>query len=123
MLARRAIGARPLQAQFASVERFSEATWCTTFNAAEARNGFESILAEPGTGPLRCKTVQEAADLAVQVCRRDGDEHVRLTEIAVVFGYLVLQDQMRPKRVPRELTNQLVILVAIVQMMREDHIR
>src|SRR6476469_3283586 len=51
------------------------------------------------------------------------DEQVRRTEIAVVLGNLVLEDQVVAPRVPRELASQPVVLVQVVALMSEDQVR
>ena len=45
------------------------------------------------------------------------------TEIAVVLGNLVLEDQVVAPRVPRQLASQPVVLVQVVALMSEDQVR
>ena len=52
-----------------------------------------------------------------------GHEDVRHTEVAVVLGDLVLENEVVAKRVPRELAREPMVLMKVGPGVREDQIR
>ncbi len=61
-------------------------------------------------------------ELDLSAARRlgEGDENRRNTEVAVVLRDLVLEHEVVPERVPRQLAQEPMILVQILPVMRED---
>lgn len=66
---------------------------------------------------------QDAPCLSLAERLVEFHEQVRISEVAVVFGNLVLQDYVVTPRIPGKFADQTMILVKIVPIMSEDEIR
>lgn len=49
-------------------------------------------------------------------------KQIRRSQIAVILGYLVFQNQVIPKRVPGQLTQQAMVLMQVMSIMCEDDV-
>src|SRR5205085_1498291 len=83
-----------------------------------------------GSGELRLgeradrpRDVARAADPALGDRVVGVHEEVRRAEVAVVLRHLVLEDQVVSERVPRQLAQEAVVLVQVVPVVGEDHVR
>src|SRR5262245_23976247 len=110
------------ECQLAGVECLGEAAWRIAFHAAQAHQAAEGVGGEPGARPLRRKRLQQRTDLPVDHRLRQRHVQVRLTQIAVVLRDLVLEDQVVAKSVPGKLREDAMILVSILEAMRQDDI-
>src|SRR5579871_493043 len=83
----------------------------------------EGIGGEPALAALGAIAIEQYPDLALDERRTEPDVRRRRREIALIFGHLVLEDQVTAEGVPGELGDQPVILVPVVAAVREDYIR
>src|SRR6476660_8445626 len=71
---------------------------------------------------LRGERFHEDRDLSLDLCFRQGNEHVWMPKIPFVLGYLIFQYQMRPEGIPGEVCKQRVVLVPILEPVRQDQV-
>ena len=91
------------------------------FHPAETHEAAEGVTVEPVLPGLRAEVPVEELELALDVGGGERDVEVRPAEVAVDLRDLVLEDQVRPERVPRQLGREPVILVEVVAIgKRED---
>src|SRR6185436_6984105 len=110
------------ETQLPAVKGFREAAGCRALDAADARERAEGIRCEPRTRALRWEALHEAADLVLELLGGERDVDVRVPEVALVLRDLVLEHEVRAERVPGQLRDEPVVLVPVVQMMREDDV-
>jgi hypothetical protein len=89
---------------------------------AQAQQGPEGVVAEPGPAGLAGEALAQQLDLALAALGLQGHEQVGLAEVALVLGDLVLQDQVAAEGVPGQLGHQPVVLVAVLQAVGEDQV-
>ena len=121
------LGSRPAaspcsQNDLPSVEGLCISVRSIRLHAAKPEDAQEEILREPPPIPLGLEVREEVLDLPLGKPIVEMDEDVGGTQVAVVLGNLVLEDEMVAKRVPGELRCESVILVPIVAVVREDQI-
>ena len=92
------------------------------FDPSEPHEPAEGVAREPPLPKLRLEGRGEVFRL--QLAHRVVERHIaiRRPEVAVIFGQLVLEDEVIPKRVPGQLREEAVILMAVASIMGEDHI-
>jgi hypothetical protein len=73
--------------------------------------------------PLRLEGVHDRADFFSGEFHFKRNKHARLAEISVIFGNLVLQNQVIPECVPGRFGYESMILMRVVAVMRENQIR
>src|SRR5437879_3167044 len=61
--------------------------------------------------------------LSARDVAQQGDVEIRLPQVAIPLGDLVLQNQVIAERLPDDVRDDPVILVAVVAAMRENHVR
>src|SRR4029077_3677234 len=81
------------------------------------------LLLEPALCVLGLKGIHEVTHLLLVHLWRERHEHAWLSQVAVVFRDLVLQNQVIPKRIPGQFRDQAVVLMRISAVMSEDHVR
>ena len=74
-------------------------------------------------GSLALEHPHDEVRLLASELLRDGDEDIRRRKVAVVLRDLVLDDQVIPPGVPRQLAYEAVVLVEVVTGVREDQVR
>lgn len=74
-------------------------------------------------GPLSLKGLIEQFGLALADRFLQRHEHVRSTQVPIILGDLVLQNQMIPKGVPSQFVQDTVILMQIVTVVGKDQVR
>src|SRR5262245_21672728 len=106
--------------QFPTVERFRIIVGRVALHTPHAHERAKQIFREPSLLPLAREAGEDGLDLTPAQPLVERDEEVRNTEIAVVLGYLVLQNEVISERVPGQLRDQAVVLVEIVAMVSQD---
>ena len=104
-------------------ERFGESALRAAFDSPKAHRGKEGVRAEPVLRSLAAEVLHEMHDLGI--CRRVGDrnEHIGTTPFAFEFGHFIFQNQVLTPRLPSELANKAMVLMSILQAMREHDSR
>jgi len=110
------------QAELAGVESLRETVRRRTFDSAKPHEPAKGLSIEPRATSLGGEMLVEEVDLLVTGRLIEGDEGVRLAEITVVFGNLVLEDQVVTKRVPGELGDDAMILMLVGTVVGEDDV-
>src|SRR2546422_5147044 len=111
-----------LQNDLSAVEAFSVSSGRVRFHAPHPQDRPKQIFREPLLGLLRLEALDNIPDLALADRLVQLDEGVRGSEVAVVFGDLVLEDQMVAEGVPGQLGNETVILMTVTAVVREHDI-
>ena len=109
--------------ELADMERFRVALGRLRLETADAEQRQERLLAEPGAPALRREAAHEELRLATRGPVAEPHEDVRLAEVAFELRDLVAPDGGRPHDLPRELREQPVILMDIVERGRQDEVR
>src|SRR5271166_165874 len=86
---------------------------------AEPQDRKKGLFVEPLLLALRVEAVDDDLDLAGAGRFFQRNEEVGRAQVAVVVRNLVLQDQVVPERVPREVRDQAVVLVPVVAVVGE----
>src|SRR5271166_6396221 len=89
---------------------------------AEPEDRKKGLFVEPLLLALRLEAVDDDLDLAGAGRFFQRNEEVGRAQVAVVLRDLILQDQVAPARVPREVRDQAVVLVPVVAVVGEDQI-
>ncbi len=70
------------------------------FDAADSHHGEKNIFREPVAATLGFETFKNRVDLFATGGFIQGNEEIRVAQIAVVFYNLIFQDQVTPESVP-----------------------
>src|SRR5215472_6764151 len=100
--------------QLAHVKPLGETLGGIAFNAAKPHQGLESFCPKPSPGRLRPEVAHEQLDFPLRNAARERDEQIGAAEVPLVLGDLVLCNQVIPKRVPGELSEDAVVLMKVV---------
>src|SRR5688572_4974189 len=106
--------------QLSAVERLRIAGRRIAFHPSQPRCGQEQLLGEPMLVGLRSEVFDQERGLLHTCGPRDRDEEIRHAEVPVVLRNLVLEDDVAAKRIPREIGQDAMILMAIIPLVRED---
>src|SRR2546427_2672478 len=90
------------------------------FHPAQTEERPEELLREPALLDLAGEVRQDRVDSAAAEGLLKRHEDVRCPEIAVVLRDFVLEDEVIPEGVPRQLRDQSMILVEVVAIVRQD---
>src|SRR6185503_2237191 len=107
----------------AQVKGFRACFGRVALDAANAHQAVERVRSKPGSRRLRSKVLQDQFHLAIGHSARQRNEQIRSTEIAFVLGNFVLEHQVIPEGVPRQLGDQPVVLVNVVPVVGEYDVR
>ena len=91
---------RTLDYELATVKPFGVPGQRIRFHASQPQQRPKRIVREPWFVPLGLKRFHNGIYLAAARRFIDGEEHVRLSQVPLVFGNLVFQDQMIAKLAP-----------------------
>ena len=112
-----------LQNYLAAKESFCEACGRGTFDSADAVHCLEGAPGEPMLRCLSLKVVQEELNLSFASFLGKRHEHLRTTQVAIIFEDFILEDQVISECVPGEVRQDPVILMSVIAIMREDQLR
>src|SRR5882724_2563514 len=110
-----------LHDHLSAVERLGVAS--LRLDPAQPQERQERVRGEPVVVLLRLEAVHEDPDLLLAGCLVELNEEIGVTDVAVVLQDLVLEDEVIPVRIPRQLRHQAMVLVEIVAIRREDDVR
>src|SRR5437773_839324 len=110
-----------LQDDLSAVERLGVAP--LRLDPAQPQERRERVRGEPVVVLLRLETVHEDPDLLLAGRLVELNEEIGVADVAVVLHDFVLEDQVIPVRIPRQLGHQAMVLVEIVAIRREDDVR
>src|SRR3954468_22136722 len=113
----------PLDDQLADVEGLRVSLGRMGLEAADAEQRQEGLGGEPGPLALRREAAQEQVGLSAGGRLRQTDERVGRPEVALELRDLVAPDRRRPDDLPRELGEEAVVLVRVVERWRQHEIR
>src|SRR6266851_4513062 len=82
----------------------------------------ESIGGEPLLGALRWKRIKNVFCLSIAGKAVQCDETIWCSQISIVLGNLIFQDQVVSKGVPGQFINHAMILMEIVPIVRQDQV-
>src|SRR5215813_14260723 len=116
-------GSRSADNEFVSIKRFRIVTRRVAFHPPQAEERSEELLRKPAFARLTRETLQDGVQLATAERGVQGDEDIGGTEIPIVLGNLVLQDEVITERVQREFRDEPVILVQVAPIVSEDQVR
>jgi hypothetical protein len=102
------------------VKRLGDPLGGATANAAEPRHRKKRIVAEPGSLSLARKMPAYYFNLLTNLLERQGYEDCRIAEIPVIFGNLILKNEMIPEGIVGQLRNQPMILVSVFRPVGQD---
>src|SRR3981081_1841749 len=105
------------------METLRESAASIGLNAANPLQSQESVCGEPLLGPLRYERIESEIRLSVPGRWIEPHKKVRRSQIAIILGNLVFQDQMIAKRVPCQFADHPVVLVQVVPVVRQDQVR
>ena len=105
------------------MEGFGIPTGSVAFHTPQAHQRPERAFFEPTLGSLRREGVHQILDLLLAQFRRKWNVAIRLAQVAVIFGDLVLQDQMVAKCIPSQFRDQAMVLMCVVAEVCENQIR
>ena len=94
-----------------------------TLHPPQSQESAKYILREPLLMLLGCEVVKDVFDLESANAFVQADERVRRSNVSVVFGNLILENEMITKRIPCQIGDHAMILVQIVAIVSEDDIR
>src|SRR5512138_3851857 len=94
----------------------------SALHAPETHESHEGFPGEPVLVALGAEGIVEKLHLLLANRLVEGHEAVRRPEIAVELGDLVFENQVIPERVPRQIRQDAVILMAVVPIVGEDDI-
>src|SRR5690606_26721549 len=103
-------------------ERLGTAARRPALDAAQMHRCTEGLGPEPTLRLLRREAAHQVVDLATRDGRRERHEEVWPTQVAFVLRDLVLEDQVVAERLPSELGDQTMVLVTIVERVREHDV-
>src|SRR5438093_1922182 len=110
-----------LQDDLSAVERLGVAP--LRLDPAQPQERRERVRGEPVVVLLRLETVHEDPDLLLAGRLVELNEEIGVADVAVVLHDFVLEDQVIPVRIPRQLGHQAMVLVELVAIRREDDVR
>src|SRR6516225_6567314 len=122
----RRLGSNPrrshLDHRLAHVEGFGKSVRCATLEPPQPHQAEERVVSEPVTILLAGKSRSKMPHLSVSARAVNRHEQIGNAEIAVVLRDLVLDDEVIPECVPRQVGNDSMILMPIVSIVREYHV-
>jgi len=89
-------------------------------DAAEPHDRQEGVAGKPMLVRLGLKEPAQMIDFLLADFLIQRNEEIGDSEVAVVFGNLVLQNQMVPERIPREVRKNSMVLMTVVSIMRQN---
>src|SRR3989442_6610050 len=113
---------RPLEACLSAVEPLREALGGGALHTPDPGHRPKEVGGEPRLRRLGREMSYQQIELALEARRCKGGEEVRRPEVAVVFRDLVFEDEMIAPRVPRQVGDEPVILMAVTPIVGEDQI-
>ena len=111
------------ECDLSAVKRLGVPTRRAALHPAKPHQAHEGLGRKPVLVALGAESRLEISRLTCAERFRQRHEAIRLAEVAVELGNLVLQNEVVAKRVPGEIREHPVILMTVVPVVREDEIR
>src|SRR5260221_13492676 len=106
-----------------AIESFGPAGGRDTFDSPDPMHRLESVAGKPVSGRLGLKVLHQQFDFTCTELLRDWHEHIGLAKVAIVLKYFVFKNQMISERVPSQVRQDPMVLMAVIAVMGEDNIR
>ena len=97
--------------QLPTVESLGEPRWRGGLDAAQPQQAVEEVFGKPLLVSLRCEIAHQASHLSPGDRLRQGNKKIRRTQVGVVLGNFIFQNEVLPECVPGEVADQTVVLM------------
>ena len=101
----------PLYERLSAIETFRIPSFNVRFDAANSKQGPKCIFAEPLLASLRAERRKDMASFCFAKCFIQAYEEIGRSEIAVVLGNFVFENQVIAERIPCEFGYQTMVLM------------
>src|SRR5258708_39432180 len=105
-----------------AIESFRAAGGRDTFDPPDPMHSLEGVAGKPVSGRLSLEVLHQQFDFTQTELLRDRHEHIRMAKVAIVLKYFVFKNQMISERVPGQVRQDPVVLMAVIAVMSEDNI-
>ena len=112
-----------LQHELATIKSFGVSARGIAFHTAQSHQRLKRFGLKPTLSTLRLESIHDVSNFLLAHIGLKRHEDTRLSHVAVIFGDLVFENQMIPKRIPGQFRQEAMILVGIPAVVSKNEVR
>ncbi len=111
-----------MEYRFPAMKSFGETAGTIAFNTANPHKGLKGIRSKPMVVGLGRETVHDTLYLSFALARIQWNKCIGLSQVAVVLGNFVFENQVIPEGIPGQTRYLGMILMKVITIVGENEI-